>query len=127
MILEIKLEGLEDVISRINKDIEPVLDNSIYTGATEYIQPPVSLYPPDFPGNTYQRTFNLQQGWNTHHTGTLQTTVSNQVDYGPYVQGDEQWALHASHGWQKYDVVAEGQFPALADYVFERIKALYGV
>ena len=59
-------------------------------------------YPPDFPGNTYDRTGNLGRNWMYAVLSPLSAEVGNAAWYAGFVHGrDDQWELHASHGWKR--------------------------
>jgi hypothetical protein len=75
----------------------------------------VREYPPNFPENTYERTYALYRAWKKEMpkaTTQLQlyiyvdgTQLRNEyenvagIDYSDIVQGQGQWDYHAGHGW----------------------------
>jgi hypothetical protein len=59
----------------------------------------VSRYPADFPGNTYTRTHNLEANWHWKVLDALTGQIENLAIYAGWVQGHEQTAGHAGHGW----------------------------
>ena len=62
-------------------------------------------YAPDFPGNTYTRTGHLWESWGRDVESPLSASVFNFALYAGHVQGAEQMAVHAGHGWKKlFDV-----------------------
>ena len=60
----------------------------------------VGKYPPDFAGNTYKRTGHLGRSWTKQVVDPLTARIGNDAIYAGWVQGHEQMAYHAGHGWQ---------------------------
>lgn len=62
--------------------------------------PPVPPRPP----NRYQRTGNLGRGWTSdwprRRGHIIYCEITNNMWYAPLVQGEQQWELHARHGWK---------------------------
>ncbi len=71
---------------------------------------------------------NLATGWTVEaRDDGLTQVVGNDTTYGPYVQGDEQAACHAAHGWKTVDQVLEQESETILKAVSDAIdKALAG-
>ena len=78
-----------------------------------------SVYPSDFPGNTYRRTGRLKAGWYSRMVQGHAVAVGNVVDYSDWVQGDAQIELHTYHGWRRLRSLIEEEL----DYLAKRIEA----
>jgi hypothetical protein len=88
--------------------------------AAQKIITALQLYPPVPYGSTYQRTFDLRDGWlnpsefQTNYVGGFDFDfhIQNNTPYAGFVQGGKdddpkQTAVHRAHGWQTTDTVAE--------------------
>jgi hypothetical protein len=63
----------------------------------------IRAYPPDYPGNPYTRTNTLFESWKVDPTKKsstqLQLYIHADAPYADLVVGQDQWFLHAEHGW----------------------------
>jgi DNA-binding beta-propeller fold protein YncE len=85
-------------------------------------------YPSPPSGSTYQRTYKLRFGWrvNSWDAGT-KTVIVNDVEYAPYVQGDNSQAWMHQGRWKTVsDVIQsnmQGAMKAVNDAVARWLKA----
>lgn len=75
--------------------------------ALDDLKSPLEEYPPEREGQTYVRTFQLQERWHAAQIDFQQTpegftaTATNDTPYGPYVQGDPNQNPHQA--WMHED------------------------
>ena len=95
------LTGLDPIITR-SKEFKRELASEIRKAQAivrKSIVEQASVYPSPPPGSTYQRTYQLQRGWERavpilDNDGTVMRLI-NSVTYEPFVQdADEQAAIH---------------------------------
>jgi hypothetical protein len=119
----IEVKGLDDILAQL-KAIGPDLHETLRPAAEEVLsllQADMRDYPPELPGQRYERTFDLQHSWQTEE-GTSDTELGRVVSYGPeynrQVQDeDHQAGIHAGR-WQTVQSVArdrEAQVQAIVE------------
>ncbi len=92
-------------------------------------------YPPDFPGNTYVRTFRLLGSWEQEVLTPLSARIGNAAlsagypseYYGRSVHGhpNEQLPLHVTHGWKSLFTVGSKHLDFLAQKLWEKIERIW--
>lgn len=82
-----------------------------------------SLYPPEPPGSTYVRTYDLERGWGVEGpTGgglSLEAAAVNSVEHARYVMGEDQAPIHAGR-WRTAGKIAEQWTPQTAERLADR-------
>lgn len=81
-------------------------------------------YPPERPGQRYQRTGALGRGWQRQTSAdplSIEVDVFNRVSYAPYVIGDDQGAIFADR-WYTYTELAAGAEPRVAALIDEGVE-----
>lgn len=71
------------------------------------VQNKMQTYPPS--RSDYRRTGRLGSGW-SQKVDADSVTVYNDVEYAPYVEGDEQRGYHGANGWPKLSRVAADEW-----------------
>lgn len=84
-------------------DMERILEDPT-SEAHEIIEQRIKEYPSPPPGSTYQRTYQLQNSWQSTvlmlSNGTMGVTRSQGVNYNLYVQDENtQATVHAANDW----------------------------
>ena len=132
--IEIQVNGLQALIDKIRNfehQATPMLQDaasqSIYLLANY-----MKVYPAS--NGNYQRTYNLQSGWNNGATFNMngfnfEATTTNTVSYAGYVQGDEQRSYHMQTGWRtgksaEADPGLNTQIESLFDNAIMKVWAL---
>lgn len=103
---EVVIEGLNTLQMKLAFFQDPQGVAAGIKEAAQHVQGVAALYPPPKADSTYRRTDNLGDGW-TVNPFKLGASVENNVDYGPYVQGEQQVGFHAVTGWKTTDQIAE--------------------
>lgn len=74
------------------------------------------IEPAERPGQRYRRTHRLSGSWrrtDARRGGqAIRVDVENPVEYGPFVQGDDQAETHRGR-WRKLKTIGDEQLPAL--------------
>lgn len=85
------------------------------------------VYPPERSGQRYERTGDLGRGWRPDDGafvgGAFVVSISNAVEYAPWVQGEQQAWMHVGRWDTIVDAERELADPA-ADQVTAQIDAL---
>jgi len=93
------LDAVKDSIAKLGRGVAKAM-GTIAKGIGEEIRDVLKIYPSKPPHSTYERTNNLQQGWNVQQRGRVSAVVGNAVPYAPYVQSaDQQVGFHKATGW----------------------------
>lgn len=76
----------------------------------------------------YKTSEDLGPSWTIaeESDGGLTQTIGNDTSYGPWVQGATQTGLHAAHGWQTVEQVAEKETPTVLEFIRTRLIELLG-
>lgn len=82
-------------------------------------------YPPDFPGNTYTRTGNLERNWRYAVLSPTSAEVGNAAHYAGYVHGHEQISLHAAHGWRRLFEIGDRRLAAFIKKIEAKVSRLW--
>ncbi len=111
---ELKLYGKE-IVEDAKWDAVRVADE-VVADVGRY--PPVPPSPP----NRYKRTNNLARSWSVswprRRGHIISVDINNSASYASLVVGDEQWELHARHGWRNINDVKQRYDQDLADRVY---------
>lgn len=115
---------LENIGTRLDAEVllkgewEPFIAN---------VRKVAGAYPPDFPGNTYIRTFHLHRSWNTEVLDPLSAKIENLAIYAGAVHGhpNEQLPLHVTHGWKSLFTVGSKHLDFLAQKLWEKIERIW--
>lgn len=78
-------------------------------------------YPPKRPGQTYVRTGRLANSWAVDAPGAGVWSITNRTDYGAFVVGDEQAAVHKGRWWQARPTIEE-EIPTLTRDLSDEIE-----
>lgn len=82
-------------------------------------------YPPDFPGNTYDRTGNLGRNWKYAVLSPTSAEVGNPAVYAGYVHGREQIELHAGHGWRRLFEIGDKRLVEFIKKIEAKVSRLW--
>ena len=86
-------------------------------------------YPPVPVTSHYKRTGDLFRGWKTGRPYQRWNVIGIQIDnkmwYADLVVGDEQWPLHASHGWRRLATYAGPYEQRYADRITKSIERIW--
>ena len=147
---ELKIEGLEQVIAKLDKMAGVVWLRTTLITAAIMVKNEVAKYPAASEANTpYQRRW-YQRGWGTkwmrkdgsvngrqtsetlgrrwHYkrvesAGEMQMVIGNNASYAPFVQGAEkQAAFHKSRGWVTAEAALEQARPMIMRMVQDRVN-----
>lgn len=122
--IRIQLSGLERLQQKLGKAVAQETLQAPLERAIERIKARLQTYPPERPGQAYERTGNLGRGW-TSSIGPLGATLTNRVPYGPWVQGDQSQARVHRGRWLTTQQVADKEQPAIeAEFLQAIDKAL---
>lgn len=81
-------------------------------------------YPPRRPGQTYVRTGRLANSWAVDALGAGVWSITNRTDYGVFVVGDEQAAVHKGRWWQARPTIQE-EIPQLTRDLSDEIERVW--
>lgn len=110
-------------LDALRSDIEAILNDIAADAAT---------YPPELPGQRYRRTNALHDEWLDADPvmdlqgDTLAGALTNATSYGPYVQGEDQAAIHAGR-WRTTDAIMAAWEDRVATRVEDAIGRLVGI
>ena len=99
----------------VGNELDPLTANIVFD---------VQRYPPPIPDSTYVRTENLFGGWKRDVMGELTARIWNPVDYGIFVQGREQVAIHQGR-WKNLFEEAPKHVEALIDKLMRKVENLW--
>jgi hypothetical protein len=123
--LRYKPDNLVELIESLPRNLRgPVVETaSVYLVGNEYRG--LKHYPPR-PGSQYIRTYNLRAGWQILGEG-VKTRIFNDVEYAPFVQGDNTQAWMHVGIWKTISETADsnqaGMMRAVDQRVAREIKA----
>ena len=121
MSFEVKVEGIEDLLRRLDAagDNKPLKDGMKAIGTS--LSTRMKIYPPQPASSQYQRTGNLMKRWtNKVSDDGSWLTVGNNAPYAKWVQGRSfQTWYHARTGWS----TLEGTLDDRKDQIVEILRA----
>ena len=110
MSMTVKIEGLDRLVKQLSSPIVRRHMREAMSKAVTVMQHEAGLYPPPVP--TYSRTLLLGRSWTTKVQASSDNVIGevfNNVEYAPFVQGQQQTWFHADHGWQTLPQAYEKQ------------------
>ena len=114
----LRLRG-KDIVDLIKED---AYDTAKAVVAVAKAYPPVPPRPP----NRYYRTGHLGASWWVgrpyQRANTIGVELGNRAYYFDVVSGEDQWELHAAHGWEKLSTVL---LPFEQDFLNKVEKRIY--
>lgn len=110
--LKVQIDGLEQLQARLGKAIAQETLQAPLERALERIKARLQTYPPERPGQAYQRTGNLGRGWHLS-IGPSGGSLTNRVAYGPFVQGDKTQSWMHKGRWTTDQQAADHETPAI--------------
>jgi len=101
------LPEVQAKIKRLGAGIQPAL-RKVSKQARRLLIGELTQYPPERPGQTYERTYKLQRGWEraTPADQGRGFQIINAIPYVPLVQGDQQAWMHVGR-WTPASEIAE--------------------
>jgi hypothetical protein len=121
MQITIVIQGVDQLAAKLGRVLSPETLRAPLAFAQKLLHDRMAEYPPPRPTSTYVRTGDLGTGWamqGIEDSGfAMSASVSNEVSYAPFVQGDEsQSAIH--EGYWKTDamIVTESAAEIGADF-----------
>jgi hypothetical protein len=127
--ISIKTTGISEWIRLLSQiRLEPVKD-AIKDILTDGIIPDAQIYPPEPPGSTYNRSYNLRDSWEPQEPSGGATSfvaaATNGVSYAAYVMGPgEQAAVHAGR-WRSTDDLVDAWEDRVAAAVEEAMVKVF--
>ena len=112
--LNISLDGI--MPKELMRENAPRLAHMVEYGAKGY--------PPPKQGSSYIRTNKLFEGWK-REVKPMAVRIFNPVDYGIFVQGREQVAMHRATGWKRLHEIAEAQVERFIYFLEMRINKIW--
>lgn len=114
--LSYQLQGVEEVLGRLGRLASlSGLEGELEAGA-DTILTDVRVEPPERPGQRYVRSHRLSGSWRRTNArrsgGAVVLDIENPTEYAPFVQGEEQAAIHRGR-WKRLKVVGEEKLPAI--------------
>ncbi len=131
--LKTTIDGAEQQIARMARAPSQVLD-AAQDGAAQALfamRDVLADYPPELPGQRYERTNALHDDWAeampvfTVMTAGFEGVMANPIGYGSEVEGDEQAAVHRDR-WPTVEQVQKAQQQAARDTIAAAVRAKTG-
>lgn len=108
--LSYQWQGIEDAMRRIGKLAAMDGLDAELEAAGDTIVSAAQVYPPERPGQRYVRTYQLRGGWKRtaarRSSRTIEVDVDNPVEYGPFVQGEDQAPIHQNR-WKRLRAIGD--------------------
>lgn len=89
--MKLSSRGIQEVVALGSIDVVEVLDPVVRRGSRR-IEQRLATYPAAPAGSAYQRTYQLQRGWNSQFSknrSSITGTTDNATPYTHWVQGEE--------------------------------------
>lgn len=108
----IRIEGVDQLVQKLGNVIASDTLQAPLERALQRLKGRLTTYPPERPGQAYQRTGNLGRGW-TIKADSGGGTLTNRVSYGPWVQGDKTQASMHRGRWLTDRQAVDQETPAI--------------
>lgn len=120
--LSFDVSGAPETLRRL-ETIERTIDTTPpLSELNDAVLPILRLYPPELPGQRYQRTGRLGQGWRGSAAGQV-VTLENPVDYAGAVYGPNQRPIFAGR-WPRLSELRTRVLPVALSIYREWIERL---
>ena len=149
MTANIEIQGLEEVVKKIEKLGRLDYLQAAIKASAAHVKGKVAQYPPSTAANApgskrwYERGYGskwtradgsiggrktsemLGRKWTTETRNRgLTAVVGNNVSYGPYVQGEKQAAFHKARGWKTAEDVAKEETDEVVRFITGAINKI---